>query len=173
VFIFVFPERAAVEDRRLGLLEQRAASGHRRVKEFDLRVAQLKDFTNTQYTAASVTDSWGAHFNNRVSEFEKRMKELELIRIYEIQDKRVSAVETNVVDLEVWWPNVDSFVDDTRLKMLHLTKQWDQAMLEAPAPLVLPVHSELVVERSSARQTIDWPKGHGVASTTRRGTMAR
>jgi hypothetical protein len=162
-FVSAFPECAVVEDRRLGLLEQRAASEHR-------RVAHLEDFAHAQYTAASVADSWGAHFNDRVSELDSRMKELELIRIYEIRDKRderMSAVETVVADLEAWRPNVDGFIDDTRLKMLRLTKQWDRAMLETSAPPVLPVHPELVAERSSAEQTIDWPKGHDVASTTR------
>jgi DNA repair exonuclease SbcCD ATPase subunit len=124
-FVSAFSERAAAEDRRLGLLEQRAASEHRRVEEIDLRVTHLEDFAHAQYTTASVADSWGAHFNDRVSELDSRMKELELIRIYEIRDKRdecVSTVETVVADLEAWRPNVDNFIDDTRLKMLRLTK---------------------------------------------------
>ncbi|CAD6334022.1 unnamed protein product [Miscanthus lutarioriparius] len=165
-FVSGVPERAAEEDRRLVLLEQRAASTHRRAEAFDLRVAQLEDYTNSQYTAAVVVDNWGAHFDERVSDLEHRMNELELIRLYEIWDERVSALETVVVDLEAWRPGVDGFIDDTRLKMLRLTKQWDRAMLETPAPPVLLVLPESIAERSPAGQMIDWPKGHGVESTT-------
>lgn len=50
-----------------------------------------------------VADNWGAHFDERVSDLEHRMNELELIRLYEIRDERderVSALEAVTADLE-------------------------------------------------------------------------
>jgi hypothetical protein len=136
----------------------------------DLRVTQLEENTNAQYTATVVTDNWGTHFDERVSNLEHRMNELELICLYEIRDERdehVSVLESVVADLDVWRPGVDGFIDDNRLKMLRLTKQWDRVMLETPAPPVIPVLPESVAERSPVGQTIDWPKGHNIESTTR------
>jgi hypothetical protein len=145
------PERAAEVDRW-------SASQHRRVEAVDLRVAQLEEYTNAQYTAAVVADNWGAHFDEHVSDLEHHMNELELIRLYEIRDERderVSALEAIAADLEAWRPGVDGFIDDTRLKMLRLTKQWDRAMLETPAPPVLPVLPESVAECSPTGPMID------------------
>lgn len=115
-----------------------------------------------------VADNWGAHFDDCVFDLELCMRNLELVRIHEIRNERVDHVaelESFTVDLEAWRPNVDEFLDDVRLKMLRLTKQWDRAIMETPSH---PVSSRCLSQSPSppAGPSIDWPKGHRVESTT-------
>ena len=109
------------------------------------------------------------HFDERVSDLEQRMVDLELIRIHEINDERdnrVAAVETAVEDLVSWLPEVDGLIDDLRLEVKNLRSSGGRAAVELPTSVTLR-QPELVAARSSAGTPTNWPSGHRVESTTR------
>ena len=135
----------------------------------DRRIKSLEDFAAAQYTAAVVSDNWGAHFDERVSDLEQRMMDLELIRIHEINDERddrVAAVEGAVGEINDWRPGVDGLIDALRWEVKKLRASGGGAVEALPTSGPLHQHG-LVAARSPAGTTTDWPKGHGVESTTR------
>ena len=79
-----------------------ALQGHEQAIE--IRVAALEDLTSAQYTAAVVSDNWGARFDLRIDDLEQRMADLELIRLAEIHDERddrLEALEGVVRNLQI------------------------------------------------------------------------
>jgi hypothetical protein len=74
------------------------------------RISSLEEFDGAEYTATVIADNWGAHFDERISNLEHRMVDLELVHIHEIcneRDDRVATVETAVADLVAWCLEVD------------------------------------------------------------------
>ena len=98
-------------------------------------IKSLEEYASAQYTVVVVTDNWGAHFEERVSDLEQRMVDLELIRIHEINDERddmVAAVETAVEELVHWRSEVDGLIDDLRLEVKNLRSSGGRAAVELP-----------------------------------------
>lgn len=134
------------------------------------RISSLEEFVEAEYTAAIVSDNWGAHFNEWVSDLEHRMVDLELVRVHEIcdeHDDRVAAVETVTADLVAWRPEVDCQLDDLHkeVKWLSAPREGTVVELNLPQPAIQP-RSELVAVHSFAGVTTDWPSGHCEATTT-------
>ncbi|CAD6264066.1 unnamed protein product [Miscanthus lutarioriparius] len=83
---------------------------------------------NTQSHAAVLFDICAQDFEQRIAEAELRMGDLELLRIYELQDERderVSALESAASVLEEWRPFVEGTLDDVCLEVPRLKQKFN------------------------------------------------
>ena len=137
--------------------EEASAELQERNTAVDQRIASLEEFASAQYTTAVVSDNWDAHFDERVSDLEQRMVDLELICIQEInneRDDRVAVVETAVEEIVNWHPKVDGYIDDLRLEVKRLWVREGGTVMEFP-PTGHQRQPELVAARSSAGTPTD------------------
>lgn len=164
-------EQSSRSAERWERLEKRIEEVTQAMREYeqatDSRIASLEDFASSQYTAAVVADNWGSHFDSRVSDLEQRMADLELIRLSEIRDERddrMEDLEGVVGELQAWRQDTEGYIDDVRYDLRRLRR----SDLD-PAGQHLPrADRELVAaEQHPGGKPTDWPKGHGVESTTR------
>lgn len=136
----------------------------------ETRIASLEEFASAQYFATVVADNWGSHFDSRVSDLERRMVDLEGIRVLEIADERdecVAVLESFAAEFCEWRPCVDGQLDDLRYELkrsinfgnrdLEGSNYYHQGILAQPAPVAV---------RPFAGTTTNWPNGHRVASST-------
>ena len=75
-----------------------------------------------------------------------------------MQEARLSTLEWVTRSLEEWRPSIDGTVDDIRLEVGKLTKQWERVVRACSPPLLntsLPA-----AERPSAPGYADRPNGH-------------
>jgi hypothetical protein len=146
--------------------DEAAVAFQERAKIVDARLTSLENNTLYQYTAAVVTDNWGHQFDERVTDLEQRMGNLELIRLAKIRDERddrVEELEGAVGNLQSWWQELDGYIDDIRYDLHRLSKV-PATQLRHPSPQAC---RELAAAAHSGGFTVDWPDGHRVDSTTR------
>ncbi|CAN6322178.1 unnamed protein product [Urochloa humidicola] len=85
--------------------------------------------------------------------------------LYISQDARVSVLERAATSFDEWRPDIEGSLEDIRLEVHKISKNWERAVMDPCRPPVLPLPS--AAERPPATSGADRPSGHRVDNFSR------